>query len=86
MSHEHFAAKIAYACIFAQTVEDASVNLVRLITSSEGGFDEGIATWRVVLKDYLESPDDLLGLNRFGAKFTTAQWHLILEQVYNGLL
>jgi len=86
MRHEQFARKIAYACIFAKTIEEASENLVRLIATSECGFDEGVAAWRVVMKDYLGSPDDLLGLNRFGANFTTAQWRLILEQVHNGLL
>jgi hypothetical protein len=86
MRHASFADKIAYACLFARNAEEAGQNLVRLVANSECGFGEGIAAWRAVLKEYCESQEDLLQLNRFGANFTTAQWHSILEQTYNGLL
>ena len=86
MRHEQFAAKIAYVCIFAKTVEEAAENLLRLIAKRECGFDEGMAAWRDVLKDYLQAPDDLGQLNRFGATFTVAQWSVVLEQVRGALL
>src|SRR5262245_42585486 len=86
MGHEQFAAKIAYACIFAKTPDDATENLVRLIRQQECGFDEGLEASRKVIEDYLGlPPEDLLVLNRFGASFSTAQWRLILEQVISGL-
>jgi hypothetical protein len=86
MQRETFAAKIAYACIFAQTVEEATENLVRLITNRDCGLDEGATAWREVLKNYRASPEDLGKLNRFGANFTAAQWREILEQVYTAVL
>ena len=86
MRHEQFAAKIAYACIFAKAVEEASENLTRLITKGQCGFDEGTVAWRAVLVDYLATPDDLEQMNRFGASFTVVQWQLVLEQVLAGLL
>jgi hypothetical protein len=86
MGHEQFAAKIAYACIFAKTPEDATENLARLIANQECGFDEGVEAWRKVIEDYLGSPpNDLLVLNRFGANFSAAQWRLILEKVISAL-
>jgi hypothetical protein len=85
MRHERFAAKVAYACIFARTVEEASENLLRLITSGECGFDEGSAAWRAMLADYLQPTEDLSQLNRYGASFTPAQWRRVLEQVQSGL-
>lgn len=86
MRHEQFAAKIAYACIFSETIAEAKENLVRLIASRDCRFDEGTTAWRDVLNDYLEAPDDWGQLNRFGATFTVAQWSLILEQVHTALL
>jgi hypothetical protein len=85
MRHEQFAAKVAYACIFARTVEEASENLVRLITSGECGFDEGAAAWRAVVEDYLQPTEDVSQLNRFGASFTLDQWRRILEEVQSRL-
>ena len=41
MRHERFASKIAYVCIFAESIEEASEHLVRLITHRDCGFDEG---------------------------------------------
>jgi hypothetical protein len=86
MRHERFASKIAYACIFAESIEEASENLVRLITHRDCGFDEGSTAWCDVLVDYLQVPDELCQLNRFGARFTAAQWSLILQQVWTALL
>jgi hypothetical protein len=86
MRHEKFAAKIAYASIFATTIEEATENLVRLIANRDCELDEGATPWRGVLTDYLEAPDDLCQLNRFGASFTAAQWGLILEQVRTALV
>jgi hypothetical protein len=85
MRHEQFAAKIAYACIFAKTVAEASENLVRLISTGQCGFDEGATAWRTVLEDYLRHTDDFSQLNRIGASFTAAQWRQILTDVDNSL-
>jgi hypothetical protein len=85
MHNEQFAAKIAYACIFAKTVEDATENLIRLIADRARGLDEGPGAWRDVLKVYLEAPEDLGQLNRFGASFSVPEWRAILEQVGSSL-
>lgn len=86
MRHQQFAAKIAYASIFAQTVEEAAENLARLIAKRECGFDEGAKAWLAVLEDYVNAPDDLGQLNRFGSTFTVPQWCVILRQVRSVLL
>jgi hypothetical protein len=86
MHHERFAQNIAYVCVFAKSCEEASENLVRLIANRECGFDEGTTAWCEVLADYLQAPDDLCELNRFGANFTVAQWSLVLQQVQTALL
>jgi hypothetical protein len=86
MRHEQFASKIAYACIFAKSIEEASDNLIRLIANRQCGFDEGTTAWCNVLTDYLQVPDDLCELNRFGASFSAAQWSLVLQQVRTALL
>jgi len=85
MRHEGFAAKVAYVCIFAKAVDEASENLVRLIMAGQSGFDEGPAAWRAVVADYLEPTEDLSQLNRFGASFTPEQWRQVLEQVQRRL-
>lgn len=85
MRHEQFAVKVAYACIFAKTVEEASENLVGLITEGRCGFDEGAAAWRAVVNDYLQLSDDLSELNRYGAIFTRSEWLRILEQLRSRL-
>ncbi len=85
MRHKNFAEKISYVCIFTKTIEEASENLVRLITSGDSGFDEGISAWRDVLSDFLQASDGLDKLNQFGATFTAAQWNLVLQQVQAAL-
>lgn len=86
MRHEQFASKIAYVCIFTKSVDNAAENLIRLIANRECGFDEGTTAWCDVLADYLQVPDTLCELNRFGASFTTAQWSRVLQQVRTTLL
>jgi hypothetical protein len=86
MLHEAFAGKIAYACAFARSMEEASQNLVRLIVNGQCGFDEGSAAWQATVSEYLASPDELLELNRFGATFTAGQWRVVLEYVRDRLI
>jgi hypothetical protein len=86
MRHANFAAKISYASIFAKSTEDASSNLVRLITTGDCGFDEGLLTWSGILAEYLDTPSELEQLNQFGASFTTDQWTVVLRQVRAALL
>lgn len=76
------AARLAYACIFSRTTEEASDNLVRLIAGSEGGFDEGATSWRATVADHLRSPEAMADLAHIGANFTLAQWQRILEQLH----
>jgi hypothetical protein len=83
--HQQFAAKVAYASIFAKTVEEASENLVRLITKCQCGFDEGVTVWRAVVEDFVQPTDDVSQLNRFGASFSPDQWRRIFEQVQSRL-
>lgn len=59
MGADPFAAKIAYACIFSTSIDDAARNLVRLISTRTCGFDEGTDAWRKAMKTYLDSAEDI---------------------------
>jgi hypothetical protein len=86
MRHAKFAAKISYVSIFAKSTDDASSNLVRLITTGACGFDEGLLTWTGILAEYLDTASDFEQLNQFGASFTTDQWIVVLRQVRAALV
>jgi hypothetical protein len=83
MNLEALAKKVGYVGIFSRTVEDASANLHRLMTSQTCGFDEGVETWRESLSVLMQS--DLRLLNWAGATFTEHEWRLILENVRSRL-
>ena len=71
--------KVGYVCIFSETVESASANLTRLITTQTCGFEEGVDVWRKFLSSLLQT--DLHLLNWAGTTFTLDEWRLILEKV-----
>jgi hypothetical protein len=83
MNLEALAKKVGYVCIFSRTVEDASGNLHRLITTQTCGFDEGVEAWRESLAVLMQS--DLRLLNWAGATFAEHEWRLILEKVHSRL-
>lgn len=72
---------IAYASIFAASVDEAAVNLIRLMIGGECGFEGGALTWRGAIAELLLKSSDLSELNRFGARFTGEEWRWILETV-----
>jgi hypothetical protein len=83
MNLELLAKKVGYACIFSRTVDDASANLHRLMTSQTCGFDEGVETWRESLSVLMQG--DLGLLNWAGATFTEHEWRSILANVHSRL-
>jgi hypothetical protein len=85
MRFEHVKNKIGYPCIFSRSTEDAVANLLRLITGTQCGFDEGPSAWRAVLQEALDGQHDLLELNYCGGAFTADQWQVILKGVVDGL-
>lgn len=79
-----FGAKIAYACIFQPTVDEAASNLIRLILRGECGFDEDATAWRTAIREYQVS-EHLVELNTLGASFTVSDWRQILRTVLDAL-
>jgi len=84
MENQAYTSKIAYACIYSTSIEQAADNLIRLIVSGDSGFNEGPAEWRSVLSGLL-TEEDLSLLSKFGAPFDHGQWVRLLQLILDGL-
>ena len=85
MKFEQAKNKIGYPCLYSESPEDATSNLLRLILHKQCGFDEGASEWSHQLKKWLDSNFDLSELNYCGAAFRPEQWREILVGVLRGL-
>lgn len=80
-STDAIAAKIAYACIYSPDAESAARHLATLVRDRACGLDEGVEEWQLALDELVYSEPQLKSLNRFGARFLTAEWRQILSDV-----
>lgn len=75
---DYFAARVAYPCIFADSVNDAAKNLANLIANRLGGLQEGVDAWRPTLDSFARNDDALDSLESMGkhmnAPFSRAEW------------
>jgi len=76
---------LGYACIYTRTVDEAAANLFRALTAEFGGVSGGAVLWLKRIEDWLNGSDPLGGLNFSGARFTDAEWRIILEDVASRL-
>lgn len=77
--------KLGYPCIFAETIDEASANLIRVLILGDCDFSEGSAYWLACIQTWLGSNQPLTGLNFSGAPFNDTEWHLILGKVAEAL-
>ena len=68
---------------FPETIDQAAVNLQRLITTGSCGFGEGVPIWRETINEILAN--HLSSLNWAGANFAESEWKMILQRVYDEL-
>ena len=80
---KRMAMRIGYPSIFCTSPEDASKNLVRLITKKGCGYVEGAEHWRSVVSELLNGEYDLRQLNvpaeTSRPNFSSDQWREVLQ-------
>ena len=73
---------LGYTCTFTRTVDEATASLFHAITSESGVVSGGAVLWLGRIEEWLGGSEHSMGgLNFSGARFTDAEWRMILGGV-----